>query len=314
MTRGYLISYLCATDGRRQATKTEMGKEKKSKISYFQSNVTSTVSVALVLLLLGIIAFLGILANTFSEELRENVGFNVVLRGETTPAQVAQMDEYWKQAPYVARMKYVSKEEALKSWQEETGENLVELFGVNPLSAEYEVYVKSAYANVDSLSTIESRLRSIPCIEEVAMHKAEVDTANRNISSIVMALSVVAALLLLISFVLINNTVRLTVYSKRFLIHTMKLVGAKPGFIRRPFVASNMVNGLIAAMLAAVLLTALYFSIQNIDVALAGIFSPLGIAAVFLLLVVLGVVICGIAAFFAADKYIRLSYDDLFKR
>lgn len=291
-----------------------MSKEKKSKISYFQSNFTSTISVALVLLLLGIIAFLGILANTFSKELKENIGFSVVLQSETTPEQVAAMDKMWKASPYVSDVKFISKEAALQNWQAETGENLVELFGVNPLNAEYEVYVKAEYANLDSLQVIEQQLKAITFVDEIAMHKSEVDAANRNISNVALVLFVIAVLLMLISFVLINNTVRLTVYSRRFLIHTMKLVGAKPGFIRRPFVVSNMLNGLIAAFVSMLFLLGVYLFLQNIDEALVVSFSALEIVAVFAGLIVLGVLICGLAAFLAADKYIRLSYDDLFKR
>lgn len=291
-----------------------MSKEKKSKISYFQSNFTSTISVALVLLLLGIIAFLGILANTFSKELKENIGFSVVLQSETTPEQVAAMDKMWKASPYVSDVRFISKEAALQNWQAETGENLVELFGVNPLNAEYEVYVKAEYANLDSLQVIERQLKTITFVDEIAMHKSEVDAANRNISNVALVLFVIAVLLMLISFVLINNTVRLTVYSRRFLIHTMKLVGAKPGFIRRPFVISNMLNGLIAAFVSMLFLLGVYLFLQNIDEALVVSFSALEIVAVFAGLIVLGVLICGLAAFLAADKYIRLSYDDLFKR
>lgn len=291
-----------------------MSKEKKSKISYFQSNFTSTISVALVLLLLGIIAFLGILANTFSKELKENIGFSVVLQSETTPEQVAAMDKMWKASPYVSDVKFISKEAALQNWQAETGENLVELFGLNPLNAEYEVYVKAEYANLDSLQVIERQLKTITFVDEIAMHKSEVDAANRNISNVALVLFVIAVLLMLISFVLINNTVRLTVYSRRFLIHTMKLVGAKPGFIRRPFVISNMLNGLIAAFVSMLFLLGVFLFLQNIDEALVVSFSALEIVAVFAGLIVLGVLICGLAAFLAADKYIRLSYDDLFKR
>ena len=291
-----------------------MAKEKKSKISYFQSNFTSTVSVALVLLLVGIVAFLGILAKSFSDELKENVGFNVILRSDATMGQIGGMDKLWEQAPYVSRVKYISKEDALASWQKDTGENLLDLFGVNPLSAEYEVYVKPEYASLDSLAKIEKSLSSVGCIEEVAMHKGEVDEANRNISNIAIVLLGVAVLLMLISFALINNTVWLTVYSRRFIIHTMKLVGAKPGFIRRPFVVSNMLNGLIASVVAMALLVAVYFSLARIDYSLTGGFEPVAVAAVFAGLAVIGVLICGIAAFFASNKYIRANYDDLFKK
>ena len=132
-----------------------MSKEKKSKISYFQSNFTSTVSVSLVLLLVGVVAFLAIVANNFTNELKENIGFNVVVSDEASAEEIIELDKVFKTAPYVSRSRFISKEEALQSWQAETGENLVELFGVNPLGAEFEVYVKSGYANVDSLTRIE---------------------------------------------------------------------------------------------------------------------------------------------------------------
>lgn len=291
-----------------------MSKEKKSKISYFQSNFTSTVSVSLVLLLVGIVAFLAIVANNFSTELKENIGFNVVVGDEASAEDIIELDKLFKTAPYASRTRFISKEEALKSWQEETGENLVELFGVNPLGAEFEVYVRSEYANIDSLTKIENKLGKISYIDEIVMHKDEVDAATKNISNIAIILLAVAAVLLFISFALINNTVRLTVYSRRFLIHTMKLVGAKPGFIRKPFIISNMINGAIAAMLAIVLLLAIYFSIQEIDNSLLAGIDWVNSLIVFSGLIGIGAMLCGIAAFFASSKYINLSYDELFKR
>ena len=291
-----------------------MSKEKKSKISYFQSNFTSTVSVSLVLLLVGVVAFLAIVANNFNNELKENIGFNVVVSDEASAEEIIELDKVFKTAPYVSRSRFISKEEALQSWQAETGENLVELFGVNPLGAEFEVYVKSEYANVDSLTRIEKGLVTVPFIDEVVMHKDEVGVATRNISNIAIILLAVATVLLFISFALINNTVRLTVYSRRFLIHTMKLVGAKPGFIRKPFIISNMINGAIAAVLAILLLLAIYFSIQEIDSSLLSGINWINSLIVFSGLIGIGAMLCGIAAFFASSKYINLSYDELFKR
>lgn len=298
---------------RRANRKKTMAKEKKSKISYFHANFTSTVSVSLVLLLLGVVAFVGLTARSFSDSLRENIGFNVILKGDVGEADVNRMTAYLRTAPYVSDMKYISKDEALQSWQKETGENLIELFGVNPLSAEYEVYVRPAYSNVDSLDVIERQIMSQPCVEEVSMHKAEVDTINRNLQLGALVLLAIALLLLVISLVLINNTVHLTIYSRRFLIHTMKLVGAKPGFIRKPLVVSSMLNGLIASVVAMGLLTFGYFSFQRV-VGISLPFTPVDVCFVFAGLLVAGVLICGFAAFAAAGKYIRLNYDELFKR
>ena len=268
-----------------------MAKQQKSKISYFQSNITATVSVALVLILIGVTAFLGLSARTMSRELKENMGFSIVLKTDATDADIAGLKAIFAKAPYVAKTTFISKDQALEQWQKDTGENLVETFGVNPLSAEFQVNVKANYAEIGKLKSIQAQLMHQSGVEDIALYETEVETTNK------------------------NNTVRLTVYSRRFLIHTMKLVGAKPGFIRRPFVVQNMLNGLIAAAVACLVFVGSYFAAQDIVGGLVGtMFNELEVAAVFVGLALAGVVICGIAAFFAANKYIHLNYDDLFKR
>ena len=292
-----------------------MAKQQKSKISYFQSNITATVSVALVLILIGVTAFLGLSARTMRRELKENMGFSNVLKTDATDADIAGLKAIFAKAPYVAKTTFISKDQALEQWKKDTGENLVETFGVNPLSAEFQVNVKANYAEIGKLKSIQAQLMHQSGVEDIALYETEVETTNKNIGNITIVLLFVAALLVFISFALINNTVRLTVYSRRFLIHTMKLVGAKPGFIRRPFVVQNMLNGLIAAAVACLVFVGSYFAAQDIVGGLVGtMFNELEVAAVFVGLALAGVVICGIAAFFAANKYIHLNYDDLFKR
>lgn len=292
-----------------------MAKQQKSKISYFQSNITATASVALVLILIGVTAFLGLSARTMSRELKENMGFSIVLKTDATDADIAGLKAIFAKAPYVAKTTFISKDQALEQWKKDTGENLVETFGVNPLSAEFQVNVKANYAEIGKLKSIQAQLMHQSGVEDIALYETEVETTNKNIGNITIVLLFVAALLVFISFALINNTVRLTVYSRRFLIHTMKLVGAKPGFIRRPFVVQNMLNGLIAAAVACLVFVGSYFAAQDIVGGLVGtMFNELEVAAVFVGLALAGVVICGIAAFFAANKYIHLNYDDLFKR
>lgn len=292
-----------------------MAKEIKSKVSYFQSNITSIVSVALVLLLIGVVAFTGFIGRSITNQIKENFGFNIILKQDATPEQIAQLDNYWKTAPFVSSAKYTSKEEALAQWQKDTGENLLETFGVNPLSAEYLVNVKSDYSTSDSLKVFKQKIQKIECVEEVVIHEAQIDTVNNNIRNISIALLSVAALLILISFVLINNTVRLTIYSRRFLIHTMKLVGAKPAFIYKPFVIQNIFNGLIAAGIAIAIFFGLFALASNLfDNLIANAISTTETILVYCGLLVIGAAICGLAALLASIKYIRLSYDDLFKR
>lgn len=269
-----------------------MAKQQKSKISYFQSNITATVSVALVLILIGVIAFLGLSARTMSRELKENMGFSIVLKTDATDADIAGLKAIFAKAPYVAKTTFISKDQALEQWKKDTGENLVETFGVNPLSAEFQVNVKANYAEIGKLKSIQAQLMHQSGVEDIALYETEVETTNKNIGNITIVLLFVAALLVFISFALINNTVRLTVYSRRFLIHTMKLVGAKPGFIRRPFVVQNMLNGLIAAAVACLVFVGSYFAAQDIVGGLVGtMFNELEVAAVFVGLALAGVVI-----------------------
>lgn len=269
-------------------------------------------SVALVLLLLGIVAFLGLAAHQVTNNLKENIGFDVVLKETATEGEIRQMKQMWTSAPYMSSVKYVSREDALKEWERETGEDLLEVLGVNPLSAEFEVKVKAEYANSDSLNKIEYGLKQVPGIDYVQMHKDVVDTINNNLRSVAMVLIIVAAVLLIISVALINNTVRLTIYSRRFLIHTMKLVGAKPGFIRKPIVVSSMVNGVIASAISIVLLSAALYYLIEFEAGWASLFTVTEVAIVFVGLIVAGAAICALAATFAANRFISLDYDELF--
>lgn len=285
---------------------------KKSRISFFHSDTTTVMSVALVLLLLGIVAFLGLAAKQVTSNLKENIGFDVVVKESATEAEINQLKQMWNNAAYMSSVKYVSREDALKEWERETGEDLMEVLGVNPLSAEFEVKVKADYANVDSLNKIEYQLKQVPGIESVQMHKDVVDTINNNIKNVALILIAVAVVLLIISVALINNTVRLTVYSRRFLIHTMKLVGAKPSFIRRPIVVSNAVNGIIASIIAMVLLSGVLYYLIEFEAGWGSLISLVDVAVVYGMLLAVGAVICALAAMFAANRFIALDYDDLF--
>lgn len=287
---------------------------KKSKISYINTNITSIISVALVLLLLGMGAMLGLFARSAAERVRANIGFDVSMSDTASDSQVLAMKRLLSAAPYTASVRYVSKEEALMYWQQETGEDLMKVLGFNPLTAEFEVHVRPQYAEVDSLGAIEAALLRVPGVDVVQVHRDRVEAISRNISNVVAVLGVVALALLAISFALINNTVRLTVYSRRFLIYTMKLVGATPGFIRRPIVISNIINGVIAALVATLALSVGLFYIDKAEGGWSALVTPVEVWCVYGGLMVAGAVLCGIGALLASNKYLRLDYDELFKR
>lgn len=287
---------------------------KKSKISYINTNITSIISVALVLLLLGMGAMLGLFARSAAERVRANIGFDLSMSDTASDSQVLAMKRLLSAAPYTASVRYVSKEEALMYWQQETGEDLMKVLGFNPLTAEFEVHVRPQYAEVDSLGAIEAALLRVPGVDVVQVHRDRVEAISRNISNVVAVLGVVALALLAISFALINNTVRLTVYSRRFLIYTMKLVGATPGFIRRPIVISNIINGVIAALVATLALSVGLFYIDKAEGGWSALVTPVEVWCVYGGLMVAGAVLCGIGALLASNKYLRLDYDELFKR
>lgn len=288
--------------------------EKKSKISYFSANVTPIISVSLVLLLLGIVAMLGIAANSLTDYVKENIGFDVVMKNDASQQEIDALKQMWTKAPYVASVKYISKEDALQSWEKETGENLMEVIGVNPLSSEFEVRVKPQYVSVDSLNRIEYALSQNKSIDSVKMHKDVVEKINSNVNSVVLVLGAVLVLLVIISFVLINNTVRLAVYSRRFIIYTMKLVGATPGFIRRPFVLTNVVNGLIASLVAMAMLCGLMYYVVEVNYDYANLIEVKHIVVVCAGLMVVGVMMCALAALLAANRFISLNYDELYTK
>ncbi|MBE6311048.1 MAG: FtsX-like permease family protein [Bacteroidales bacterium] len=288
--------------------------EKKSKISYFSANITPIISVSLVLLLLGIVAMLGLAANSLTDYVKENVGFDVVMKNDASQQDVKELKQLWTQAVYVNSVKFISKEDALSAWEKETGENLLDVLGVNPLSSEFEVRVKPQYASVDSLNKIEYDLNKYKSIDSVKMHKDVVEKINSNINSVVLVLGAVLVLLVIISFVLINNTVRLAVYSRRFIIYTMKLVGATSGFIRRPFVMTNVLNGFIASLLAIAMLSGLICYVVEVNYDYSNLINITQIALVYLGLIVAGVVMCALAALLAANRFISLNYDELYTK
>ncbi len=289
-----------------------MQKRKRKIFSGFTAQLTSTVSVALVLLLIGIIAFLGIAGRSLTDNIKENMGFNLVFSDNVTTSQVNSVKQTLTSSPKISSIRYYSKEDALNQWQKDTGEDLMAMLGVNPFSGEMEVKVKADYACTDSIDALVEQWRGVKYVDEIVVNDQMTDSINRNVRSIAFVLSIIAAALLFISFALINNTVRLTVYSRRFLIHTMKLVGATGGFIRRPIVAQNMVSGLIAGLVASLILGGIVAYFVASDPSLAALIPIAAGIIVIAGLIILGIIICGASATFATNKYLRTSYDNMF--
>ncbi|MCD8386435.1 MAG: permease-like cell division protein FtsX [Bacteroidales bacterium] len=288
-----------------------MSKSRTSKISTLGSQITTVVSVALVLFILGVLAVIFLAAGRVSTTIMGEISAIVKLDLGATEAQVQQVGAYLIEAPYTAELEYTSADEVLQQEMEYNAE-VLELIGENPYSAEYEVKLKAAYVEPDSIAALSAAVMLLPGVDEVVtqidMVKSVV-SATRRISVV---LGCVAGVLLLISIVLIFNTVSIGVYGRRFVIRTMQLVGATGGFIRRPFIVAGLWSGFLAALLASGLLIAAQAYVGQLNVELYLDLPPLTMAAICGALCVLGLAICGIAAMCATNRYLRASYDALY--
>ena len=282
-------------------------------ITFFNARLTSTISISLVLFILGIVVLMGILATRLSMYVKENMGFSIVLKENVKESQVKKLQKKLDIAPYLRATQYISKEDALKELEVELGENPKDLLGFNPLQASIEVKLRSDYAHPDSLVWIEKGLRKgTVAIDDIVYQKDLIQLVNDNIRRISFMLLGLAVVLMLISFALISNTIRLGAYSKRFIIHTMKLVGATPAFIRKPFIISNIINGIIGAFIAMALLSGcVYYLLTEFD----NLYTLIDISSlfwVFVIVLLLGVVLTAISAWFAVNRYIRMDRDNLY--
>lgn len=291
-----------------------MKEQKEANISYWAHHLTTVVSVTFVLMLVGIIAIIWISADKETRRLKEQIELSVIMTDSVPSAVTNQIAETLKKQPYAQNVTVVTKEEALQAWKEDTGEDLMELFGVNPLSEEISFSVKADYASAKSIQQICADLGKQPGVEGVSSPDASmIDAMNDNIEQLTLVLAVIAVVMLVISFVLINNTVHLTIYSRRFNIHTMKLVGATPGFIRRPFILNNIIAGLLAGLFASGIIAIIIETTHETGV--PDLADYLGWGAYGIVaagLVVTGMLLCGLASWISASRYLRKDYDALF--
>lgn len=291
-----------------------MGNKKQTtKKNFFGARFTAVMSISLVLFVLGIICFMGLFAKQLSEFVKENLGFSIVLDDNIKDSEVKQLTYYIESSKFTKEMKYISKDQAIAELTEELGENPVDFLGYNPLQASIEVKLNADYAHQDSIQWIESAIkRKSSKIHSIEYRKDLVMMVHDNINKATIILLGFAAILLLISFTLINNTVRLSIYSKRFIIHTMRLVGATPGFIRRPFIWENIVNGMIASVLAMGMISGLLYGLSKEYVGFNAFLEVKLLASVFVAILCTGILITFIASFFATNRYINMRSDKMY--
>ena len=270
--------------------------------------VTSCISTTLVLLLLGLVVFFVLAARNLSVYVKENINFSIVISDDMKERDILRLQKSLNGEPFVKSTEYISKKQALEEQTEAMGTDPQEFLGYNPFSASIEVKLKSDYANADSIAKIEKQIRRNTDIQDVLYQKDLVDAVNDNIRKISLLLLGLAVILALISFALINNTIRLAVYSKRFLIHTMKLVGASWGFIRRPFLRRNFWIGVLSAALADGLL----WATATWLVELVKVITPEVMLLVSVAVLVFGVLITWLCALLSVNKYLRMKAGALY--
>lgn len=291
-----------------------MASDKGKRISTFGSQLTSVISVTLVLLLLGIVAMIGITAQYMTDDVRRNLGFIVKMDRNSTKADTDKVKRTLSTARFVDSFVYSSADDILAQESALMGEDIAEYIQANPYSAEFDVKVRPEYARADSIELIAARVSALGGVEEILTETSiieGIDSAMRRISTILL---IVATALLLISFVLINNTVSLSIYSRRFLIYTMRLVGATTSFIRRPFVRAGAVNGLLAGAAAGVILVAIRCYAAAAEPGAAAALDWPMMAILLAGVLACGITICSLAAIAATNRHLRSSYDGLYMK
>ena len=275
--------------------------------------VTLCISTAMVLVLLGLVVFSVQTSRNLSQWVKENLTVTVMLSDDVSVngAKMLCRDLYHR--PYSRNIDFISKDQALKEQTEAMGSDPSEFLGVNPFPATLELQLKGDYANRDSLKWIAKELQKNPKITDVAYQVDLMDSVNRNLTKLNLLLLALAVLLTFVSFSLINNTVRLSVYSRRFLINTMKLVGASWGFIRRPFMNQALLVGVAAALIAIAVLGGLFYGLYYYEPNIVAVISWRELAITAGAVLLFGIIITAACSYISVNKFLRMSAGELYK-
>ncbi|MBK6836515.1 MAG: cell division protein FtsX [Bacteroidetes bacterium] len=276
------------------------------------SSVTVIVSLTLVLFLLAFLAWCLLNAEKLKDYYKENIGFQIYLKETASLSDIEKLRKDMDAAIYVKSAVYKSKEEAAEEMKQETGDDFVAFLGYNPLPNSVNVKLKSNYANADSVAWIEKEISSNRIVKEVVYQKVLIENINSTEKRLSYGVSFFTMLLVIISVGLINNTIRLSIYSKRFLIRTMYLVGATQGFIRKPFIIKGIINGVIAAVLAMTLLGTFIFIATRYIPELLIVQDENWLLMLFGIVIVIGILISGLSSALSVRRYLRLKAEDLY--
>ena len=282
---------------------------KKTKTIY----ISTVFGIAMVLSMIGLLGLILVEANNLSRYVKENIVLNVFVDDAAHETDVLQLQKQLEGNTMVKQTQYVSKELAARNLQKDLGEDFVKFLGYNPLSQSLDIYLKAEYANNADIEKFKAELLKNPLIKEVKYQKSLVDQMNENITTISLIILVFAGIFVVLSVALINNTIRLAIYSQRFLIKSMQLVGATKGFIRKPFMLYGIWHGLLGGLIAIVILVGtLSVAYKEIpDLIILRNYTEFGL--IFVMILGIGIFISGFSTFLAVNKFLRLKIYNLYR-
>ena len=287
----------------------QLGSNKLLKWKIFSSSASVVISLSLVLFIVGLLGLILINAQRLTDYVKENIGFTIMLKDGITEIQTSTFQKKLEVENFTKSVNFISKEQATEELKTDLGEDFVEFLGYSPLLSSIDVKLNADYANTDSLQQITAELMADPVVFEAYYQKDLVDKLNSNVKRLSFFLLVFCILLFFIAFVLINNTIRLSVYSKRFLIRTMRLVGATDSFIQKPFLIKGLYQGFYSSIFAVFMMIG---ALQLVQEDALNIDDLKIIGIVFILIFLSGLILSLFSTFFAVKKYLQLNENELY--
>ena len=287
--------------------------EKHTKRKLRNSSASTVISISLVIFMLGIFGLVLINTQRLTNYVKENIGFTVMLNEDVKEIDVLQLQKTLDASEWVKSTQYVSREEAASILQQDLGEDFISFLGFNPLSSSIDINLNATHTTSDQISSIERELKEHALIKDIVFQKDLVEAINQNVQKISLLLFGFCALLFIIAIALINNTIRLSVYSKRFLIRTMKLVGATHGFIRKPFLYNGLTQGMFGALISILLLMIALFGVQKEMPELLVLQDLPTVGVIMGTMFIIGILMSLLATNMAVGKYLRMNEDDLYR-
>ena len=274
--------------------------------------LSSVISISLVLLLVGVASMLLVNAKGVSDYFKENMQISVLMKQDVSDEDALEFRESLNGRKYIKSTTFVSREQGQRELADQLGEDFLDVFETSPIPVSVDVTLKAEYVSADSLEVVRTDIAKSSLVDEVVYQQSLVDALNANLNRISVVIAVFIGLLLFISFVLINNTVRLNVFARRFTIHTMKLVGATKSFIRAPFLVQSAFQGVFSAMIANIVLVAILFVMRKEFEQLFRIFRMDLLLVIMGIVLVCGILICLVSTWFVVNKLVALKKDELY--